>query len=79
MFWKRGKGRNDHDQILEPSNKYRETDSEYLTISDICEDDEGYYSCWIIYDVCGRTFQVPVDVDAIILTKVNVNKGKDFL
>ncbi|CAC5417760.1 unnamed protein product [Mytilus coruscus] len=73
--WERErKGRHDQDQILESSDKYRETDSEYLTISNISEDDEGYYSCWISYEVCGRTFQVPADITAIIMTKVNVNK-----
>ncbi|XP_063427089.1 uncharacterized protein LOC134710635 [Mytilus trossulus] len=76
VFWKKRKGRNDQDQILEPSDKYEDTDSEYLTISNICEDDEGYYSCWIIYEVCGTSFQVPADIDNIIMTKVNVNKGQ---
>ncbi|CAC5356604.1 OBSCN [Mytilus coruscus] len=80
VCWKKRKEFRGQDQILEPSDKYGETYSGYphLTINRICKEDEGYYSCWISYEICGRTFQVPDARTAIKsnLTTVNVNEGK---
>ncbi|XP_052106153.1 uncharacterized protein LOC127738807 isoform X2 [Mytilus californianus] len=80
VCWKKRKELKDQDQILEPSDKYGETYSDYphLTIYRICKEDEGHYSCWISYEICGRTFQVPDARTAIKnnLTTVNVNEGK---